>query len=51
MGFEIPLLFVLISLFGVLYVALYESLIGESCEELGNHRWLLWECKPRGLQE
>ena len=45
MGFLLPLIPLLISLYGVLHVILYETFIGETCEEMGNHKWLLWRCK------
>ena len=41
MGFLLPLIPLLISLYGVVYCAIYSAFIGESCEEIGDTRWFL----------
>ena len=45
MGAETPLIPLLVSLYGVLYVFAYMTLVGETCEEMGDHEWLLWRCR------
>jgi len=41
-GFWIPLIPLLFSIYGVLYVFVYEAVVGESVEEVGDGVWLKW---------
>jgi len=45
MGFGFPLIFLLISAFGVLYCLLYTFIKGESREEIGDTEWLRKKCR------